>query len=170
VIADISPPTVDRAGGKAIMNTILLANPNVDVVLGADTVVLGALDAIREAHKDRPDQFFGGIDGEPEAVAELHKPNGPYKITVSLASPIFGYALGHEAGEWLKGKSVPQAIDALPRALTAENVAAYQADIADPGKVYADLARRDQYLKMYGNICADMKDQYLNFPWSSEPP
>ena len=169
IIADISPPTVDRAGGKEVMNTILLANPNVDVVLGADTVVLGALDAIREAHKDRPDQFFGGIDGEPEALAEIEKKDSPYKITVSLASPIFGYALGYQAGEWLKGKTIPQAIDALPRTLTAENLIAYRADMADPGAVYADPVKRGQYLKMYGNICFDTKEQYLNFPWSSEP-
>ena len=29
-------------------------------------------------------------------------------------------------------------------------------------------ARRDTYLKMYGNICYDTRDQYVNFPWSSE--
>jgi len=168
IVADISPPTVDRAGGKDVMKTILLANPNVDVVLGADTVVLGALDAIREAHKDRADQFFGGIDGEPEAIAEIQK-GGPYKISISLASPVFGYAMGAQAADWLKGKSIPQAMDALPRALTKENLSAYQADMADPGKVYTDEAKRGQYLKMYGNICFDTKDQFLNFPWSSEP-
>lgn len=53
------------------MKTILLANPDIDVVLGADTVVLGALSARREAGKARPDQFLGGIDGEPAAVAEI---------------------------------------------------------------------------------------------------
>ena len=31
-----------------------------------------------------------------------------------------------------------------------------------------DKARRDVYLKMYGNICYDTRDQYVNFPWSSE--
>ncbi|MBG1231494.1 sugar ABC transporter substrate-binding protein [Aestuariivirga litoralis] len=167
IIADISPPTVDRAGGYKTMGTILLANPNVDVVLGADTVVLGALAAIRDAKKDRPDQFFGGIDGEAEAVAEIQK-GGPYKITVSLASPVFGYALGAQGADWLEGKSVPQAMDILPHALTTENLASYQADLADPGAVYADPARRAQYLKLYGNICYDTREQYLDFPWSSE--
>ena len=38
----------------------------------------------------------------------------------------------------------------------------------DPGAVYKDPARRDHYLKMYGNICYDTRDQYVNFPWSSE--
>ena len=66
------------------MQTILLAEPQIDVVLGADTVVLGALAAMRDAGRARADQFFGGIDGEPAAVAELALPDSPYKTRVSL--------------------------------------------------------------------------------------
>ncbi len=167
VVADISPATVNKEGGEATMRTILLAHPNIDVVLGADTVVLGALSALRAAGKARADQFLGGIDGEPEAVAEI-KQGGPYKASISLASPVFGYAMGQHAADWLDGKSIPQAMDILPSALTLQNMARYEADIANPGAVYADAARRDAYLKMYGNICHDTRDQYLNFPWSSE--
>jgi ribose transport system substrate-binding protein len=167
IVADISPLTVNKAGGQATMETILLAQPTVDVVLGADTVVLGALAALRAAGKARDDQFLGGIDGEPEAVAEIRK-RGPYKASISLASPVFGYALGELAADWLEGKSVPQAMDILPKALTTQNLATYEADLADPAAVYADAARRASYLKMYGNICYDSRGSYLNFPWSSE--
>jgi ribose transport system substrate-binding protein len=167
IVADISPLTVDEAGGAAMMRTILLADPDIDVVLGADTVVLGALAALREAGKARPDQFLGGIDGEPAAVAEI-KAGGPYKASVSLSSPIFSYAMGQHAADWLEGKSIPQAMDILPIALTLENIAKYEADIADPAFVYRDPARRAIYLKMYGNICFDSRDNYINFPWSSE--
>lgn len=167
IVADISPLTVDEAGGAAMMRTILLANPEVDVVLGADTVVLGALAALREAGKIRDNQFLGGIDGEPAAVDEI-KRGGPYKASVSLASPIFGYALAQYAADWLEGKQVPQAMDILPKALTAQNIAQYEADTADPAAVYRDDKRRAEYLKMYGNICYDTRDRYLNFPWSSE--
>ncbi len=168
VVADISPPTVNKEGGRDTMRTVLLAHPSIDVVLGADTVVLGALQALREAGKARPDQFLGGIDGEPEAVAEIKKGGGPYKASVSLASPVFGYALGQHAADWLEGKSIPQAMDILPIALNADNMSRYEADLADPGAVFADPARRASYLKMYGNICYDTRDRYLNFPWSSE--
>lgn len=167
IVADLSPQTVNKEGGAAAMRTILLANPTIDVVLGADTVVLGALDALRAAGKARPDQFLGGIDGEPEAVQEI-KAGGPYKASISLASPIFGYAMGQYAVDWLDGKSIPQAMDILPTALSLENIARYEADMADPASVYADRTRRASYLKMYGNICYDSRDQYLNFPWSSE--
>ena len=167
IVADISPLTVNEEGGAAMMRTILLANPSIDVVLGADTVVLGALIALREAGKARPDQFLGGIDGEPEAIAEI-KRGGPYKASISLASPVFGYAMGQHAADWLEGKSIPQAMDILPKSLTRDNIAAYEADLADPAAVWRDAARRASYLKMYGNICYDTRDQYINFPWSSE--
>jgi ribose transport system substrate-binding protein len=168
IVADISPVTVDRAGGYRTMKMILLAHPKVDVVLGADTVVLGALDALRQARKARPDQFLGGIDGERAAVAELKKAGSPYKASISLASPVFGYAMGRFASDWLNGKSVPQAMDILPKALTIANIAQYERDVADPRAVYADPKRRNFYLRMYGNICFDSRDRYLNFPWSSE--
>ncbi|MBV9931376.1 MAG: sugar ABC transporter substrate-binding protein [Alphaproteobacteria bacterium] len=168
IVADISPTTVDRPGGYRTMKMILLAHPKVDVVLGADTVVLGALDALREAGKARTDQFLGGIDGERAAVAELKRVGSPYKASISLASPIFGYAMGLFASDWLNGKSVPQAMDILPTALTFTNIAQYERDVADPGAVYVDPRRRNSYLRMYGNICFDSRERYLNFPWSSE--
>jgi ribose transport system substrate-binding protein len=167
IVADISPLTVDEAGGAAMMRTILLADPDIDVVLGADTVVLGALAALREAGKARPDQFLGGIDGEPAAVNEI-KAGGPYKASVSLASSIFSYAMGQHAADWLEGKSIPQAMDILPKALKLDNIASYEADLADPAAVYNDPSRRDQYLRMYGNICFDTRQNFINFPWSSE--
>jgi ribose transport system substrate-binding protein len=168
IVADISPLTVNKEGGLMLMRTILLAHPQVDVVLGADTVVLGALQALRETKKARPDQFLGGIDGEPEAVAEIKSGTSPYKASVSLNSTAFGYAHGQNAADWLEGKSVPQAMDVLPSLLTRENIAQYEADFTDPAAVYADPKRRDAYLKFYGNICYDTRDRYLNFPWSSE--
>jgi ribose transport system substrate-binding protein len=168
IVADIAPKPVSKEGGFATMNTILLANPNIDVVLGADAVVLGALKALRAVGRDRPDQFLGGIDGEPEAVAEIKKGSSPYKASISLASPVFGYAMGQFAADWLEGKSIPQAMDILPIALTRENITQYEADLVNPAAVYTDPVRRNSYLKMYGNICYDTRDRYVNFPWSSE--
>lgn len=168
IVADITPDPVNKEGGFATMSTILQAHPDIDVVLGADTVVLGALAALEAAGKARPDQFLGGIDGEPEAVAAIQKPDSPYKASVALSSPVFGYAMGQHAADWLEGKSIPQAMDILPTVLTDENLPQYQADLQDPAAVYADPVRRDAYLKMYGNICYDTRDQYVNFPWSSE--
>ena len=150
------------------MKKILLANSRIDVVLGADAVVLGALAALRAAGKDRPDQFLGGIDGEPEGVAEIKRGDSPFKTSVSLSSPVFGYAMGQFAADWLVGKSIPQAMDILPIALTGQNIVGYEADLANPAAVFRDSTRRSMYLRMYGNICYDTRDRYVNFPWSSE--
>jgi ribose transport system substrate-binding protein len=168
IVADIAASPVNKEGGFATMNMILLANPDIDVVLGGDAVVLGALKALRAAGKDRSDQFLGGIDGEPEAVAEIKKGDSPYKASIALSSPVFGYAMGQYGADWLEGKSIPQAMDILPSSLTNENIEQYEADFANPAAVFADPARRAAYLKMYGNICYDTRDQYVNFPWSSE--
>ena len=168
IVADIAPNPVNKDGGFSTMNSILLANPNIDVVLGSDSVVLGALKALRAAGKDRPDQFLGGIDGEPEAVSEIKKTNSPFKVSIALSSPVFGYAMGQFGADWLEGKSIPQAMDILPSALTKDNIQRYEADLTNPAAVFADPIRRAAYLKLYGNICYDTRDQYVNFPWSSE--
>lgn len=168
IVADISPTVVNEDGGYETMKTILLAQPNVDVVLGADTVVLGAMRALSEAGKLRADQFLGGIDGEPDAIAAIEQADSAYKATVSLASPVFGYALGQFAADWLEGKYVPQAMDVLPTLLTPLNLDQYRADLAAPDLVWADPARRNSYLRMYGSICYDTRESYLNFSWSSE--
>lgn len=168
IVADISPQTVDQQGGYETMKLILQANPRVDVVLGADTVVLGALKALREAHLDRPDQFLGGIDGEPEAMAEVKSGISPYKVTISLNSPVFAYALAQQAADWMQGKSVPQAMDVLPVALDKDSIGQFEQDMDDPGAVYFSTERRNHYLRMYGNICYDTRDHFINFPWSSE--
>lgn len=76
--------------------------------------------------------------------------------------------MAQHAADWLEGKSIPQAMDILPSALTLANIAQYEKDVSEPGAVYADASRRDKYLKMYGNISYDTRDRYLNFPWSSE--
>lgn len=59
-------------------------------------------------------------------------------------------------------------MDILPKALTLDNIARYEADVADPASVYKDPVRRASYLKMHGSICFDSRANYVNFPWSSE--
>jgi ribose transport system substrate-binding protein len=146
IVADISPVTVNKEGGLAIMRTILLAHPEIDVVLGADTVVPRGAGGGSRGRKERPDQFFGGIDGEPEAVAEI-KRGGPYKSHHQPRLARFRIRDGTPRGRMVGRKSIPQAIDILPRALTLENMGQYEADIQDPAQVYFDPLRRVSYLK-----------------------
>ncbi len=55
----------------------------------------------------------------------------------------------------------------MPIALTVDNIAQYEADLTNPGAVFGDTTRRAEYLR-HGNICYDTRDEYVNFPWSSE--
>jgi len=75
--------------------------------------------------------------------------------------------LGNWDADWLAGKSIPQAIDILPLALTRDNIAQYETDLVEPSPVFADQTRRAQYLKMCVNICYDTRNSYVHFPWSS---
>ena len=118
------------------MRTILLAHPNVDVVLGADTVVLGALAALREAGKARADQFLGGIDGEPEAVAEIKKRRplqGEHQPGLARLRLCDGPARRRLAG----GQEHPAGDGHPAQRADAANIAQYEADLADPAAVYA---------------------------------
>ena len=150
------------------MNKILLANPRIDVVLGGDAVVLGALAGVARRREGSARSIPRRHRRRARGVAEIKKGNSPFKASISLSSPVFGYAMGQFAADWLEGKSIPQAMDILPIALTSNNIAQYEADLANPAAVYIDPARRSAYLKMYGNICYDTRDNYVNFPWSSE--
>ena len=75
---------------------------------------------------------------------------GPYKASVSFALSYLQLRHGQQAADWLEGKSIPQAMDIIPRALTLQNLDAYERDVADPGAVYRNPQKRDVYLKMYG--------------------
>ena len=102
-------------------------------MLGADTVVLGALAALGPPARRGPTSSSAASTASPRRSAEIKKGDRPYKASISLSSPVFGYAMGQHAADWLEGKSIPQAMDILPIALTAENIAQYEADLADPG-------------------------------------
>ena len=45
---------------------------------------------------------------------------GPHEASIALSSSVFGYAIGQFAPNWLDDKTVPQAMDILPIALTIE--------------------------------------------------
>ena len=101
IVADISPVTVDHEGGYDMMKTILVAKPHIDVVLGADTVVLGALAAMRAQasasgsvlRRDRRRARGGGGAESPKPLQDQRQP----------FARIFGYALGHLAADFLEG-------------------------------------------------------------------
>ena len=169
IVADIAPKPVTKEGGFATMNTILVANPNIDVVLGGDAVVLGALKALRAAGKDRPDQFLGGIDGEPEAVAEIKKGDSPYESQYLAVLAGVRLCDGAVWSRLAEGKSIPQAMDILPMALTNDNHRQYEADLKNPAVGLCRPHRGETPIsRCTGTSASIRRDRYVNFPWSSE--
>ncbi|ESW74571.1 ribose ABC transporter [Mesorhizobium sp. LSJC285A00] len=168
IVADISPNPVNKEGGFATMSTILQAHPDVDVVLGADTVVLGALAALEAAGKARPDQFLGGIDGEPEAVAAIKKGGGPYKASIQPGVASLRLCHGPARGRLAGGQEHPAGDGYPARGADQRLHGPVRGRCRRPGRGLQGPKRRDIYLRMYGNICYDTRDQYVNFPWSSE--
>ena len=163
IVADISPITVDEAGGAAMMKTILLANPDIDVVLGADTVVLGALAALRAAGKRGQISFLAASMASQRRLPRLDRA-APSRRASAL--PLLSSATPWDSTlptGW-KARVFLRRWTSCRRALTLQNLDAYERDVADPGAVYRDPQKRDVYLKMYGNICFDTRDQYLSFP------
>ena len=47
--------------------------------------------------------------------------------------------MGQHAADWLEGKSIPQAMDILPKALKLDNIASYEVDLADPRRFTTTL-------------------------------
>jgi ribose transport system substrate-binding protein len=166
VVADIEPEETDKEAAFQTMNTILQKNPEVDVVLGADAVSLGALAALEAAGKASPRMYVGGIDGEPEARQRIQQPDSPYKATVAFGTQIFGYGLSYFVGDWLEGKSIPQGIQAIGVLLdSADAIEQYETDIGDPTATWESQERRGRYVELFGNIRYDDRGQYLDYVW-----
>jgi len=72
------------AEGQAATETILQANPNVQVIVAFnDSGALGAYEAVMAAGRDSDTFFVGGVDAVPDAIARI-KEGGIYRGTVDI--------------------------------------------------------------------------------------
>ncbi|MFY1631773.1 sugar ABC transporter substrate-binding protein [Solwaraspora sp. WMMB335] len=160
IVADVQPEALTQDGGFNAMNTILQANPDVDVVVGGDTYCLGALAALEAAGKARPDMYLSGIDGDEQALAAIRE-GGAYKASFAFAYPLMGYAWGQFAADWLEGKPVPQVMQFNAIELnSAETIDAYQADMAAVAETWTAA---EKYFTMLGSIRYQERDQFINY-------
>lgn len=168
IVADVTTKSFDADGGYKAMNTVMQKNPNIDVVLSGDAVIQGALAALQAAGKEEKVSFMGSTDGTQVALDTIRK-GGPWKVTVALSPPIFGYAWARYAADWLDGKSIPQAIDVKPIPLTSpESIATYEEDSQNPDKVWEDPARLSKYLEMLGSISYETRGDFLAYSWTPD--
>ena len=160
IVANIQPPAITQEGGFEAMNTILQQHPDVNVILGGDTYVLGALSALQAAGAVKDDMYLSGIDGDAQALAEIEK-GGIYRASFAFAYPLMGYAWGQFAADWIEGKAIPQVMQLNAIELNSpETIAKFNADMEAVAQTWQST--KNDYLTMLGSINYDTRDQYIN--------
>jgi ribose transport system substrate-binding protein len=149
IVADIEPPALTNDAGFQATSTLLQAHPDVNVILGGDTIVLGSLAAIKAAGITNPDIYLSGVDGDQQAIAEVAK-GGIYHASFAFAYPLMGYAWGQFAADWLEGKAIPQVMsfNAIPLD-SAAAIAKWNAAMKDPAKSWKSAKT---YFTMLGSV------------------
>lgn len=168
VVGDLTVAEISTTSGFNTMMTALETHKDIKVVLGGDTIVVGAFKALKESGKLTDDMFLSGVDGDMEAL-DLVKAGGAYKLSIAFAWSLMGYGLGQFGADWIEGKEVPRMIVAKGVKLdSAESVATFQAASADPASVFKNWTTYESYLPLYGNVSHETRHTY----WTSavDPP
>ncbi|MEY2431175.1 MAG: ribose transport system substrate-binding protein [Acidimicrobiaceae bacterium] len=164
VVGDLTVAEISTTSGFRTMMSALQTHANIKVVLGGDTIVVGAYKALKETGKLRDDMFLSGVDGDKEAL-DLVKQGGAYKLSIAFAWTLMGYGLGQFGADWIQGKQVPRVVVAKGVKLdSATAVAQFTAASADPAKVFADRSRYENYLPLYGNVSYATRHTYWTTP------
>jgi ribose transport system substrate-binding protein len=142
---------VDADTGKRLTDTILQKHPNVNVWLGADSVLAGTLSSLEAAGKDDENVGLFGIDGGTEALAEIAK-GGVYKTTQASPYSVVAYAMAAWAGDWLDGRSIPLLLKIGQVQIDSkETVDAFNKTNEDPGAAAAENEKTFRYFRPLGN-------------------
>ena len=152
VVGDLTVADISTASGFNTMMSALQAHRNIKIVLGGDTVVVGAYKALKESGKLSDDMFISGVDGDLDAL-KLIQEEGAYKLSIAFAWQLMGYGLGQFGADWIEGKQVPRVVVAKGVSLNSRSaVTKFRAASSDPAKVFADRAAYEEYLPLYGNV------------------
>ncbi|HUR76842.1 MAG TPA: sugar ABC transporter substrate-binding protein [Acidimicrobiales bacterium] len=168
VVGDLTVAEISTTSGFNTMMTALQSHSDIKVVLGGDTIVVGAFKALKDSGKLTDDMFLSGVDGDREAL-DLIKAGGAYKLSIAFAWTLMGYGLGQFGGDWIEGKQVPRVIHAKGVNLdSAAAVTRFQDASADPASVFRDRRSYEDYLPLYGNVSHATRHTY----WTSavDPP
>ncbi|MCL4862209.1 MAG: substrate-binding domain-containing protein [Caldilineaceae bacterium] len=158
IVSDVNAGAITNEAGFNTMNTVLQAHPDINVILGGDTLVLGALAAIEAAGRAGENIYMSGIDGDAEALNKVRE-GGPYKASFAFAYPMMGYAWGQYAADWLEGKSIPQVMQFNAIELnSAESIDAFEQAMSNVRDTWQDA---DTYFTNLGSISYETRDQYV---------
>jgi ribose transport system substrate-binding protein len=161
LVGDLTVADISGRSGFNTMMSALSAHRDIKVVLGGDTIVVGAHKALQQSGALKDDMFLSGVDGDTAALA-LVKQGGAYKLSIAFAWTLMGYGLGQFGADWIAGKSVPRMIVAKGVKLDSPTaVLAFEEASSDPAGVFADRARYEAFLPLLGNVShATRKDTW----------
>lgn len=168
VVGDLTVADISTRSGYNTMLSALSAHEGINVVLGGDTVVVGAHEALRKAGKLRDDMYLSGVDGDSAALA-LVQAGGAYKLSIAFAWRLMGYGLGQFGADWIAGRRVPRMVVAKGVPLdSSSTVSAFQTANADPARVFADPATYQRFLPLLGSVSHGSRQA----PWDAavDPP
>ena len=164
VVGDITVADISTTSGYNTMMTALQRYSDIKMVLGGDTIVVGAYKALEKKGKLTDDMFLSGVDGDKEAL-ELIKQGGAYKLSIAFAWSLMGYGLGQFGADWIEGREVPQMIVANGVQLDSpEAVRQFEAASEDPSAVFKDRTAYEKYLPLYGNVSYETREEYWTEP------
>ena len=164
LVGDLTVADISTTSGFNTMMSALQTHSDIKVVLGGDTIVVGAFKALKDSGKLTDDMFLSGVDGDNEALA-LIKAGGAYKLSIAFAWTLMGYGLGQFGADWISGRSVPQLVVARGIKLdSARAVDQFFTASADPASVFADRSRYENYLPLYGNVSYESRHDYWTSP------
>ncbi|MCU1364620.1 MAG: ribose transporter [Ilumatobacteraceae bacterium] len=164
VVGDLTVADISTTSGFNTMMSALQTHADIKVVLGGDTIVVGAYKALKDSGKLTDDMFLSGVDGDNEAL-QLIKAGGAYKLSIAFAWTLMGYGLGQFGADWVDGKDVPQLV--VARGVKLDSAAAveqFATASADPASVFADRTRYEKYLPLYGNVNYASRHDYWTSP------
>lgn len=158
IVSDVNAGAITNEAGFNTMNTVLQAHPDVNVILGGDTLVLGALAALEAAGKASDKIYISGIDGDKEALKKI-KEGGPYKASFAFAYNMMGYAWGHYAADWLDGKDIPMVMQFNAIELnSAETIDEFDKAMANVRETWKSAGK---YFTNLGNISYATRQNYI---------
>lgn len=158
IVSDVNAGAITNEAGFNTMNTVLQAHPDVNVILGGDTLVLGALAAIEAAGKASDKIYISGIDGDAEALKKIRE-GGPYKASFAFAYPMMGYAWGQYAADWIEGKDIPMVMQFNAIELNSpETIDEFETAMKNVKETWQSA---DKYFTNLGNISYATRQNYI---------
>jgi ribose transport system substrate-binding protein len=125
----------NKEKGMAATENMLQAHPDIDAIFAInDPSGLGATQAVKAANNTHV--FVVGIDGAPDAVAELQK-GGPFAMSVAQFPQEIGRVAAEMAYKVLAGEKVPEHVRIRVMPVTKDNLDQYA---GWEGKMVAKIA------------------------------